>query len=141
MLLPSQYSAQRVVKNHLVTEIINEVMNPLTVEYLRHSTSAPKKVNIPLDPVGQILQPSQAPCHPGQGSVVLRHPRCLTTALSILLPCTPPKTSAHMNKALLPTGLPHLPWGGKRILWPRLQTSQNSQCLGCCEPSAPATWL
>lgn len=32
---PTQYSAQRMVKNHLVTEITNEVINLLTQEYLR----------------------------------------------------------------------------------------------------------
>lgn len=31
--------------------------------------------------------------------VPLRHPRCLTTALSIRHPCTPPKTSAYLKKA------------------------------------------
>lgn len=46
----------------------------------------------------------------------LSHPRCLTTALSILLQHTPPKTSAYLNKALLPTALPHLPLGAGSLL-------------------------
>lgn len=81
--------------------------------------------------------PGSLPCHPGQDGLPLRHPRCLTTALCILYPCTPPKTSAHVNKALLPTALPTSSWCGKLALWPRLQTVKNSQCLGCYEPSAP----
>lgn len=63
------------------------------------------------------------------------HPRCLTTALSIPHTDTPPKTSASLNMALLPTALHHL-MGLEAYSEAQAANSQYSQSLGCCEPSA-----
>lgn len=106
-----------------------------------------------LDPVGQFFH-GLPPCQPGQDSVPLRHPRCLTTTLSILRLYTPPKTSAYLTRALLPTALPQLLLGAgsslcgpgciQTVRLPRVMPSAfldgsflyPPSPLGCCESSA-----
>lgn len=87
----------------------------------------------PSGPVLTLGLPQLPCCHQGQDNVPCRHPRCLTTALSILHLRSPPRTSAHVNEALLPTALPPSFWGWQFALWLRPQTgSHASHCHAWC---------